>query len=109
MSGQESGLTAGRRINLLVEVASFDKGGLEKVVLDSALRFDRERFSVTIVSVGRTGLLAETARRNGIRVYRLPVLGKALSLRRIIKRHDVNLSVSHFSYFGYPLYRQAGI
>ncbi len=99
----------GERINLLIEVASFDKGGLEKVVLDSALRFDRSRFSVTVVSIGRTGYLAQLAERHGIRVYRLPLFNKQGVYRKILNRHDINLSNSHFSYFGYPLLQASGI
>lgn len=50
------------KLGVLIELASFDKGGLEKVVLDSAIAFDRQRFDVTIVTPGRSaGLCADLA------------------------------------------------
>lgn len=102
-------MQADKKINLLIEVSSFDKGGLEKVVLDSAVRFDRHRFNVIVVSIGKTGYLAGLAEQHDIRVYRLPFFNKRSFYRRILSRLDINLSNSHFSYFGYPLLKAAGI
>ena len=59
--------TAGNKINLLIELDTFDKGGLQKVVLDCAVRLDPGIFGVTIVSINGTGHLAEVAEKKGIR------------------------------------------
>ena len=60
------------RLRVIIELASFDKGGLEKVVLDSALAFDRARIEVTIVTPGTLGHLARRAEQAGIRVVGRP-------------------------------------
>lgn len=97
------------KINLLIELDTFDKGGLQKVVLDSALRFDPELITVTIVSVNAVGYLAEEAKKSGIKVYALPVLNKKQYYRKIIKERGINLSNSHFSHFGYSILKEFGI
>lgn len=98
-----------KRINILIELDSFDKGGLQKVVLDSALRFDKEKFKIFIVSIRNTGLLAETAAKNGIKVYNLEKFGnprlKMLYLAYIILRNKIDISCSHFSHEGYRIYK----
>jgi glycosyltransferase involved in cell wall biosynthesis len=97
------------RINLLIELSAFDKGGLEKVVLDSALRFDRNLFDVTIVSVGTPGHLAEVARAAGLRVIGLTEQDKERQYNQVLEQYSINLAVSHFSHFGYKLLRKHGI
>ena len=98
-----------KKINILIELNSFDKGGLEKVVLDSALRFNKEKFNVFIVSIKNIGILAQIATANGIRVYTLekfrsPFL-KALYFIYIIIRKKIDISFSHFSHEGYKIYK----
>lgn len=94
------------KINLLIELASFDKGGLEKVVLDSAMRFDRAKFDVTVVSVGKLGHLGDVARQAGLRVVGLPENGKERAYNRILDECRIDLAISHFSHFGYRLLRR---
>ena len=91
------------KINLLIELDTFDKGGLQKVVLDSALRFDPDLFTVTIISINKIGYLAEVARGKGIDVYELPLFNKERYYKKIIKEKKINLSNSHFSSFGYKI------
>jgi len=97
-----------RKINLLIELNSFDKGGLEKVVLDSALRFNKEEFNVVIVAIKKIGLLSEIARKNGIRVYTLErfesSILKYLYFIYIILKNKIDISCSHFSHAGYLFY-----
>jgi glycosyltransferase involved in cell wall biosynthesis len=102
-----------KKINLLIELNSFDKGGLEKVVLDSALLFNKEKINVFIVSVKNTGLLASVAKSKGIIVYsldrfKIPII-KYLYLVYIIFKNNISVSCSHFSYFGYWVYKILGI
>src|SRR5687768_8910720 len=42
----------GERLRVVIELGSFDKGGLEKVVLDSAIAFDRARIEPLVVTPG---------------------------------------------------------
>jgi glycosyltransferase involved in cell wall biosynthesis len=100
---------ASGRINLLIELTAFGKGGLEKVVLDSALRFDKSLFDVTIVSVGELGHLAGVARDAGLRVIGLEEPDKERQYERIIVDQRIDLAVSHFSRFGYKLLKRHGI
>lgn len=97
------------KINLLIELDTFDKGGLQKVVLDSALRFNPDLITVTIVSVNAAGYLAEEAEKCGIKVYALPFLNKKQYYRKIIEERGINLSNSHFSHFGYSILKEYNI
>jgi glycosyltransferase involved in cell wall biosynthesis len=100
---------ASAKINLLIEVASFDTGGLEKVVLDSAQRFDRDKIEVAVLSVGKIGRLARIAREHGIRVFRLPLLNRGRYYRRLLQRLNINFTNSHFSFVGYPIFHELNI
>ena len=96
------------RLRVIIELASFDKGGLEKVVLDFALAFDRARIEVTIVTPGTLGHLARRAEQAGIRVVGLP--GPNVKLyERELDRLSPDLAISHFSELGYRLFKRRGI
>ena len=86
---------------ILIETASFDTGGLERVVLDSALILRNFGFEVTIFCTGPLGLLASEARDEGLRVLRVRTKLK-LIFHVLFKRPDVSLS--HFADFGYSVY-----
>ena len=96
-------------LRLLIELENFDKGGLQKVVYDSAVLFHKHGIQTTILSIGKVGLLAEEAQKEGIEVIGLKKTAKLDDLQNILKTHRVNISCSHFSYFGYPLYYRLGI
>jgi glycosyltransferase involved in cell wall biosynthesis len=92
------------KINLLIEVDSFDKGGLQKVILDQALLFDKEKINPIIVNINQAGFLGNLAKEKGITVYNLEnSFNKAKKYAEIIKNERINLSCSHFSSFGYPI------
>jgi glycosyltransferase involved in cell wall biosynthesis len=99
---------SGRKINVLIELDTFDKGGLQKVVLDSALRMDRDKFVVTIVSVRGEGSWADVAKKAGIVVFALDNIG-GKSYRDILLERDIDLACSHFSRAGYSLFKELGI
>jgi glycosyltransferase involved in cell wall biosynthesis len=92
------------RLGVLIELASFDKGGLEKVVLDSAIAFDRSRFDVTIVTPGKVGHLGEVARNAGLRVIGLPARNPLPAYERLLKELHIDVAMSHFSHTGYELF-----
>lgn len=96
-------------IRVLMEVRAFDKGGLEQVVLDTARHLDPDQFQVVIVSMKRSGYLAGLAAKAGITVHELTGIRRRQRYRSILKRERINLSVSHFSEYGYPLFRDLGI
>jgi glycosyltransferase involved in cell wall biosynthesis len=97
------------RLGVLIELASFDKGGLEKVVLDSAIAFDRARFDVTIVTPGKVGHLGTVARSAGLRVIGLPSINPLRAYERVLKELSIDVAMSHFSNTGYPLFARHGI
>jgi glycosyltransferase involved in cell wall biosynthesis len=91
------------KINLLIELSTFDKGGLQKVVLDSALKFAENEINITIISVEGCGYLSDVAKDKGLDVYELPLFNKERYYKKIIKEKKINLSNSHFSSFGYKI------
>jgi glycosyltransferase involved in cell wall biosynthesis len=97
------------KLRLLIELASFDKGGLEKVVLDSAIAFNRDRFDVTIVTAGKVGHLGAVAREAGLRVIGLPERDTLGAYARLLETIKPDVAMSHFSYLGYPLFAKYGI
>ncbi|GAC1044644.1 glycosyltransferase family 4 protein [Rhizobium sp. No.120] len=101
--------SASDRIRVVVELASFDKGGLEKVVLDQALSFNSAQFEVVIVTPGALGHLAAQARKVNLRVEQLPKLGTTAAYRALLRRIEPDVSISHFSDLGYPLFAELGI
>ena len=89
-------------VNLLIETDTFDKGGLQKVILDLALRFDKNKFNTSIVSIGNTGFLSDIAVKKGIKVFDLSsVKDKEKKYKEILEENNINLICSHYSNFGY--------
>jgi glycosyltransferase involved in cell wall biosynthesis len=99
----------GEPLRVVIELPSFDKGGLEKVVLDSAIAFDRARVEALVVTPGAVGYLGGVAAQAGIRVEKLPADGAERAYGRLLDRFAPHLSMSHFSSVGYPLFRHRGI
>lgn len=96
-------------MRVVIELANFDTGGLEKVVLDSALAFEREGTSVMIVTPGQTGQLAEVARAAGIELLRLPKDRPERAYEAALERFGPHLAMSHFSTCGYRSFARQGI
>jgi len=101
--------SASDRIRVVVELASFDKGGLEKVVLDQALSFNSAQFEVVIVTPGALGHLAARAREANLRVEQLPQKRTNAAYRELLRNIHPDVSISHFSDLGYPLFAELGI
>ena len=98
------GVPSDGRISLLIELSSFDKGGLEKVVLDSALAFDKKRFEVTIVTAGKIGHLGEIAKESGLKVIGLNQKDILSSYDKLLNDNKFDVAISHFSDLGYRLF-----
>lgn len=97
------------RLRAVVELARFDKGGLEKVVLDSTLALRAAGIESVIVSVGPLGDLAAAAQAAGLRVEALPASGAERAYGRLLDDVQPAVAVSHFSTFGYRLFARRGI
>jgi glycosyltransferase involved in cell wall biosynthesis len=90
-------------LRAVIELGRFDKGGLERVVFDTARGFDRARIAPMIVSVGGLGTLAQAARRLGLRVEGLPRRDPLSAYARLLDEFAPALAVSHFSSAGLEL------
>jgi glycosyltransferase involved in cell wall biosynthesis len=88
-----------RKINLLLEAPSLDKGGMEEVVYSIATRLDSDLFHPVVVCIERGGHTADRMKREGISVE---ILGRAKEKEylEILDRYQIDLVNSHFSFFG---------
>jgi len=96
-------------LRVVIELRSFDKGGLEKVVFDTARSFDRARIAPLIVSAGPLGEFAVQARRLGLRVEGLPRRDALRAYGDLLDAYRPTLAVAHFSSLGYDLFARRGI
>ena len=96
-------------LRVMIELAAFDKGGLEKVVLDSTRVLARAGITPLIVSVGPLGELAAQARAAGLRVVGLPASGAERAYARLLDEFAPHVAVSHFSTLGYRLFARRRI
>lgn len=64
------------RTRIVQLIASLDRGGAERVVVDLALGFDRDRYQTTVIYLQGTGELGAELTTAGINVVRLPDRGK---------------------------------
>ena len=92
-------IQGGKKINVLMETRSLDRGGLEEVIYNIARHLDRDLFSLVIVCTDRGGFAAERCRRIGIPVEILKD-EKEREYREILSRYDIDLLVTHYSTFG---------
>lgn len=83
-----------------LEVSNFDKGGLEKVVLDLSELMVESGDEITIVTSGTLGILAIEAKNKGIEVIQLKKPFAFLHYLFLLLRQKPDATVSHFTYFG---------
>ena len=108
-TGKVPAAVKGRALNVVIELSNFDRGGLEKVVLDCATDFRRCNVEPLIVSCGAVGYLADVARSNNIETIALPQESRSEFYRNLLRQKNIDISMSHFSYEGYPIFRELGI
>uniref|UniRef100_Q3AQI8 Glycosyltransferase-like protein n=1 Tax=Chlorobium chlorochromatii (strain CaD3) TaxID=340177 RepID=Q3AQI8_CHLCH len=89
---------------IIIELPSFDKGGLEKVVLDSILAFNKNKFHFLIVTPGKLGELSTVATNAGLSVIQLPDINHEAAYERLVIKYRPHASMSHFSHLGYPVF-----
>jgi len=97
-----------RKINLLIEAPSLDKGGMEEVVFNIATRLDPDLFRPVVVCIEKGGYTADRLRRKGIPVE---ILGKAKEKEylEVLHRYQIDIVNSHFSFFGSTIAHRHGI
>ncbi|NEU14579.1 glycosyltransferase [Methylobacterium sp. BTF04] len=100
---------ASRPFRVAIELSAFDRGGLEKVVLDCAVDFKRCGVEPLIISCGRVGHLANIARTHEIETIELPEENREDFYERLLRDRPVDIAMSHFSNVGYPVFRRLGI
>ena len=98
-----------QQLTVAIELSQFDKGGLEKVVLDCAIDFRRCGVNPIIVSCGEIGKLGELARAQAIETVKLPEENGDRFYEDLLKSRKVDIAMSHFSTRGYPIFRKLGI
>lgn len=96
-------------IRVVVELSNFDRGGLEKVVLDCAIDFRRCNVEPVIVSCGEVGHLGSLARSSGVEVVALPSENRDDAYRKILKDRSIDVAMSHFSYAGYSIFKEMNV
>lgn len=96
-------------IAIAIELSAFDRGGLEKVVLDSAILLRERGFRPIIISCGNVGHLGDIARANQIEVYQLPEDNAQEFYEEVLVDNSVRLAMSHFSRQGYEIFQKLGI
>ena len=101
---------SGHSLNILIEVASLDTGGMEQVVYDLAIGFTRLQHRVIVACVERGGYIANRLIRSGkVVVELLPEVAKQDAYREILHRYEIDAVNSHYSIFGSRLAAEAGI
>ena len=96
------------KLNVLVEVPTLDKGGVEQIVFAMVTSLPRETFRFLVVCVEGGGYMAERCRRHGIPVEVLRGNKEAM-YHELLERYRTDLVVTHYAHFGLPIASQMGI
>jgi len=97
----------GGQLQVLVEVPTLDRGGLEQMVHDLVVQLDHQRFAPLVVCVRGGGMVADKLRAIGERVEVIAQSERAY--REILEREHIDVVLSHYSTFGASLARHAGV
>ncbi len=97
-----------RKIKLLIEAPSLDKGGMEEVVYHIVTHLDPDLFRPVVVCIEKGGYMADRLKREGIPVE---ILGKTKEeeYTEILRRYQIDIVNSHFSLFGPTIAHRHGI
>jgi len=98
-----------RKITILLQTDTFDKGGLERVVYNCARYLDRSRFYPVILVVSRNGMFGQRALKAGITIIELPSTEREKTYREILKQYSVDIVNAHYSTFGLEIAAEQGI
>ena len=97
-----------RRIRILIETPSLDKGGMEEAIYAIGTHLDPVLFYPIVVCIERGGHTADRLKRRGVPVE---ILGKEKEKEyiEILHRYQIDLVNSHYSFFGSAIAQQYGI
>ena len=87
-----------RKLNIMIETATLDKGGLEQVIFDIATKVDKNLFNVYIACIEKDGHIAEKCRKAGIQVFLINKNKK--KYEDLIPKLKIDLINPHYSLFG---------
>jgi acetyltransferase-like isoleucine patch superfamily enzyme/glycosyltransferase involved in cell wall biosynthesis len=95
--------------SVLIQLPSFDKGGLQKVVLDVARGLMSAGRRVMIVTMGELGNLAKEAEQSCIEVRKLDSPNFHYEYTKLLDAFRPSVVQAHFANFGYALLAARGI
>ncbi len=96
-----------RKLNVLIETRSLDKGGLEQVIFDLATNLNKDLFNVFILCIEKTGHIADKCKKNNIPVFLIN--GDETKYERIITEYHIDMINPHYSNFGVHIASKSGI
>lgn len=96
------------KVNVLIQVRSLDKGGLEEVIFNLLSHFNYRRVNILLLCEERGGQIADRCKDMGIMVK---ILGgeKEKVYREILKRYSIGVVNYHASSFGMRIAHEMGI
>ena len=97
-----------RKIKLLIETPSLDRGGMEEAIYAIATHLDPALFYPVVVCVERGGHTADRLKKKGIPVEILS-REKEAEYVEILNRYHIDIINSHFSFYGSAIAQQYGI
>jgi glycosyltransferase involved in cell wall biosynthesis/2-polyprenyl-3-methyl-5-hydroxy-6-metoxy-1,4-benzoquinol methylase/predicted nucleic acid-binding Zn-ribbon protein len=96
-----------RKLNILIETATLDKGGLEQVIFDIGTKIDKNLFNVYIVCIEKDGYIADKCREVGIQVFLINKNKK--KYENLIQKLKIDFVNAHYSLFGPSIASKFGI
>jgi glycosyltransferase involved in cell wall biosynthesis/ubiquinone/menaquinone biosynthesis C-methylase UbiE len=94
--------------NILLLVQEFVEGGLERVVLDLAIRLKKENFNTSILVAGKSGgWLSKEAHQDGIPVFAFD--NKTADLNTYLSKIKVDVLLINHCYFGLDEFKKKNV
>ena len=87
-----------RKLNILIETATLNRGGLEQTIFDIATKIDKNLFNIYIACIEKGGYIAKKCRKAGIQVFLINKNNK--KYEDLIQGLRIDLINSHYSLFG---------
>ncbi len=94
---------------LLLQVNTFDRGGMENMIVLLGDGLKRRGMDVSLLVLGRLGPAADQARKAGIRVMTLPEERRDDAYRALLRDRGIGLVNAHYSTYGAAIVAELGI
>lgn len=97
-------LDSGNKINIMHMVLSLEMGGLEKIVVESVLSFDKELFNIEVCCIDELGCLANNLTAGKIKVTLIKIQDRydlifPLKLSKFLRKKNVHILHMHSGTF----------